>query len=426
VSRDAAWWGDREAEANRRRLREFADKRDADVAKRRRDEELRRELVGHHRRAQWLREELSKSLREVVDASSEIGGSPREVCLSNRKTNLALSALTDTASISERWLAARGVGVDRVSVAFPLAARQADPTAWDSVRVSHGVQGRSERFEASVELSEGVRAYVGAQEIPDANPPWWGKVELNPSRVLDPEGWGLASVGDAIAVVDDVVGSLGELVRPRSGPEEWLVKRIDVARDFVGIEGSAIVVNGLGPIKRPWARRNLVHADPGRNGAQTLMVGSGAGVVRLYDKAAESRGKAPDGTLRWECEARARWLGRYASVRAWSELGPSGLQALVRDRWEWSAMGVGVSDDLSDVVERLEGSGLSPREQAGYLGWLVMRSAGRPWVPGSHHTEDKYRRVERESGISFARLVETAGVTRRLDFDRGELVREVA
>ena len=89
-------------------------------------------------------------------------------------------------------------------------------------------------------------------------------------------------------------------------------------------------------------------------------------------------------------------------------------------------MSAGVSDDLGEVVSRLEDLGLSEREQASYLGWLVRRGVGKPWQT-SNKTEGKYRRIERVSGVTFVRLqAGSEGVTRRLDFDSGELVREVA
>ena len=422
-----------EAETNRRRL-----------------DELRR----HDEARYWLgqaKEESGRTGRDLLygerfGRSTESGnrdttdrGVPR-VCLSNRKTNCSLNEDSrETAnnsqliSLDSRWLADRGVGIDRVSVSFPVEGFEADSGAWEVCEEVRGVDRADgvdvavkRRWRSSVAVSETSRAFVGLNDEPEAHHRYWGKVEFNPSRIVDPGGWGVSGCSVALELIPEVINQAASLMTAVPDDRQWLVKRVDLARDFEGVRDVSFVVRGLGPVRRPWARRNLVHADPGRHGAQTLMVGSGAGVVRLYDKCAESQGRAPEGVLRWECESRGRWVMRYGGARTVADVGPMELRKLVENRWEWSAMGVGVSDDLGDVVERLEGVGLSEREQASYLGWLVRRGVGKPWVAASA-TEAKYKRIERQSGVSFSRLVEgSAGVTRRLDFDRGELVREVA
>ena len=317
-------------------------------------ERRRREAVEKlryaHQTARWVREESGLPARgESLETVTESGradvtdGEPSEVCLSNRKTNCVLSTLPEPLqpiSLASRWLADRKVGIDRFSISFPLAGFERDEGAWEACEVVHGVDratGRrapvKRRWKASVPVSETSRAFIGVNDEPEASPRYWGKVEFNPSRVVDPEGWGVASPSLSFDLIRPVIEQAISLLEPDGDEDRWLVKRLDVARDFSGVDGVSSVIAGLGPVRRPWARRNLVHADPSRHGAQTLMVGSGAGVVRLYDKWAETEGRAPEGVVRRELEARARWVQRYGGVRTVADLGPVALRALVENRW---------------------------------------------------------------------------------------------
>jgi hypothetical protein len=90
-------------------------------------------------------------------------------------------------------------------------------------------------------------------------------------------------------------------------------------------------------------------------------------------------------------------------------------------------MGAEVAGDLSRLVERVRASGLTAREQANFLGWLVMQAAGQGWEPGSQHTLAKYRKTQRDLGIAAPTdLVTTGAVVRRLDWDSGREVQRVA
>jgi hypothetical protein len=157
------------------------------------------------------------------------------------------------------------------------------------------------------------------------------------------------------------------------------------------------------------------------------MVGSKAGVIRLYDKHAETSGVAPVGSLRWESECRAGWLSRYGGMKRLHDVNDEAAGRLAQNRWEWSQMGAEVAGDLSRLVGRVRATDLSEREQAGFLGWLVMQAAGDAWVPGSRSTLAKYRKVQRDLGVaSPTDLVTTGAVLRRLDWESGREVLRVA
>jgi hypothetical protein len=325
------------------------------------------------------------------------------------------------------------LGVDKVALSFPLRSFEPDPSAWSSRAESDpGTPAAALTLSGSVTLGEGddqVAAFVGVRQVPEhASCQWWGKVEFNPSRVVDPRGYGLAPVSQLRPAVHAVAKQLRALVEPEDhNTGSWSVKRLDVARDFGDVEQAPTMIRALAPIHRPWARRNLVHADPSRLGAQTLMVGSGAGVVRLYDKHAETSGVAPVGSVRWEAECRAGWLGSYGGMKRLQDVNEDAASRLARDRWEWSQMGAEVAGDLSRLVGRVRVSGLSVREQRAFLGWMVEQAAGGAWEPPSKATLAKWRKVQRDLGIvAPTDLVTTGAVVRRLDWDSGREVLRVA
>ncbi len=298
-----------------------------------------------------------------------------------------------------------------------------------------GRHGQSTTYGKTHRTTDGRQVFIGVQEMHDAHGKergevlTVGKVEMNPSKVHDPSSWQLAgveAVAPAIAFAAEVAH---EALDAEAPPDEWKVSRIDVARDFDGVANPSRLLRGLAPIHRPWAKRNLVHADPTKYGAQTLMVGSGAGVVRAYDKCAETGGKAPEGTLRWEAEARKGWSAQYGGIATVADINPTSALALAWNRWNWSAMGVTVSA-TSRVVEKVaRAEGLSEREKAQFIGWLFMAAADFHWEVGSKTTLAKYRRLQRELGVALSPDDldgEGEGLVSHLDFATGREIVTVA
>jgi hypothetical protein len=269
----------------------------------------------------------------------------------------------------------------------------------------------------------GASVFVGVSEIA-ALDQVRGKVELNPSRVVDPEGWGLSDAGELLEVLGEVVPKVREYVEPSACASDWAVRRVDVARDFEGVSEPGNKVRALAPVPRPWARRNLVHSDPARHGAQTLMVGSGAGVVRLYDKHAETGGRAPDGSLRWEAECRKDWAAEYGGLRVVADITEAGCRRLAENRWQWSGMGLEVGA-MSAVVRAVATSGLSRLDQNGLIAFLFRQSEG-DWAFMSSRSMVKYRRLQRLLGLSVVPGELSGSELSRLDWETGREVRRAA
>lgn len=344
-------------------------------------------------------------LRPGVDSVRVIAPTaPAAVSLSNRR---------ETALKSEDL----SLGVDRLSVSFPLDGFEQDPTAWSSMSVRNpGTDLENTTYGTMV---EGV--FVGVMQHPVQPGVWIGKMETNPARVLDPDGWhGLpaARLREAVGVMG---GRVSQLVQPAADIDESRVKRLDVCRDFA-TENPAAIVRGLGPVHRPWSRRNLVHFDPARSGAQTLMVGSASGIVRLYDKAAETNGRAPEGTLRWEVEARSQWLSTYGGIKKLSDITEDTVKALAEDRWRWSAMGQTVASQNEMVQRVMANPEISPTVKSGLIGYLTMQSMGCAYQKSSA-TVAKYRKLAKEMNLAWDPDPDGFEAA-RLDWERGIEINE--
>ena len=313
-------------------------------------------------------------------------------------------------------------GIDRLSVSFPVDDFDVNDSSWNQVtRRMAGTPAQATSYGASISMGEGLPSvYDGVSDVIAAGRPT-AKVEFNPARVHDPKGWGLAPVSSVRPALVDAVALALSLVTPAvPSVDEMKVRRLDVARDFE-TDHAEFYVRGLAPVHRPYARRNLVHFDPARKGAQTLMVGSGAGVVRLYDKFAENDGAAPEGVLRWEAECRKDWILNYGGIRYVSDINDETVTALAVNRWEWSAMGTEVGA-MQRVVEQAQRAGLSSRELCSYLGYVTLLANGSGRCV-SRNTAKKYRDLSRTLGVSIEELIpEAASFMGRLDWETGKEV----
>ncbi len=284
----------------------------------------------------------------------------------------------------------------------------------------------------SVRLEDGRQCFVGVQVLSDVGEDGretitTGKVEMNPSRVEDPSGIGLSDF-DAIApAVTFAHDQAVRLCEPVWEVEDWKLRRVDVAVDFLGVSDPGRLIAGLAPIFRPYAKRNYLHRDPSKSGAQTLTVGTGAGLVRLYDKHAESEGRALPGTVRYEVEARKGWCEQYAGVETLGELDAAALGRLAMNRWEWSGMGADVGTTSTVVEKVLAADDMTDRERATFLGWLLLQAAGVSAVTGSEALA-KFRRRQRLLGIALSDLEgePDSGFVTRLDYETGWAVTRVA
>jgi hypothetical protein len=315
--------------------------------------------------------------------------------------------------------------VDRVSISFPVDHFEPDRLRWDDVRQRPraGVEVRGTTVDV-----EGSTAFVGVAQVlmDDGSRPWFGKVEVNPSRVGDPDGVALCPAGEVRDRLRHVLEvATAELVSPAAQEDDYRVKRLDVARDFDGVRDVGGLLLGLASVHRPHSRRNDLYNDATRAGAQTLMVGSKAGVTRLYDKFAQSKGTAPEGTLRWETEARADWCRRNGQIETLGDVTERSVAQLAENRWRWSGMDAEVCTRNEVVARVMSAPKLTDRERTFFLGWLMQSAAGHEPVT-STATAAKYRRLSRDLGVALGPETFAGAVMGRLDWDEGTVVLRAA
>jgi hypothetical protein len=315
-----------------------------------------------------------------------------------------------------------GFGVDRLSLSFPLT-HAPRPDRFDTVTSRQVTDDDKLTLGVNVPLTWDVDSRVGRQVTSsvfvgaaEVGGKWWGKVESNPARFADPDGCSLLPLDDLYGAAEQMWDVATDyLPMAACELEETRCKRLDIARDFRDVRNPSGFVWGLLNVKRPHARRQYVYSDPSRRNAQTLWAGSGQGGVRLYDQHEAYADKgAPEGSLRWEVEARENWLAkalRSESVTL-GRMSTGRLVELAEQRWEWSGMGMTVTS-TSDVVTRVEGlvsAGGYPDPDTGewrtfsaakadrYLGMLLRESRGVN-RRSCKDTAAEYTRIKRTLGL---------------------------
>ncbi len=380
------------------------------------------------------------------------GGSPRDGDPGLPQGNLATVKVDGKSPSNRRDLPpsggvsnVQGLGIDRLSVSFRVDDYDPNPEHWNSYSVRHTpkvydewasyeqshprdgtFQGNAvESYGRNVEFANEVTAFVGvlAFSSDGRSKGAFGKIEFNPARFVDAAGFGLADVDETLRAFGLIVGGVDHLVVPVSGEDltSYRIKRIDVAKDFRFVSSPSALLRGLAAIPRLHARKNFIHADPTRGGAQTLTVGSKSGLVRLYDKFAETKGRVEPGTMRWEVEAREAWAKRIGGLRTIADLNLDNITQLASERWVWSSMGAEIVAHL-DVKAVASKLGIKESEASTFCGWVVDHGISSGWEP-SPTTGAKYRRYLRVLGIGFgleAFLSNASSI--RLDWDSATAV----
>jgi hypothetical protein len=215
-------------------------------------------------------------------------------------------------------------------------------------------------------------------------------------------------------------------------PSALTIKRLDIVRDFHGVDRMASILDGLAsfPRGRAWTVRR--YADAERGNAQTLRIGPRSSwSATLYDKLAEATGRHDGTQLRYELRARsaflksktARKLGRPQLTLGALDLGV--LQLLAADRF--SAVGYGQPVDGGHrLAQILRDAAVSDRVRRTLVGYLACRSLGID-TGMSSNTERKYRKLAEELGIAASSLGpgDVIDATARLDLLQGVQVLEV-
>lgn len=320
-------------------------------------------------------------------------------------------------------------GVDKVSVSFPVENVMADGD-WGTRTISGPADAPIIRRSDSVEIAPGVRAMVGVSDIP-AIGRQFAKVECNPSRLIDPDGWtasaGTSATRDAVARAIVQAHREGFFTPMVDHAGAVKLKRLDLARDFGGVTSPTQILGGLIGVHRNHSRQARVFYDPDKNGAQTLTVGGKRNQARAYDKEQES-GPEAAGFLRAEFLCRD-WLTRYSDMAHLDDMTDDKLDELGRDRFDWSGMGTTVASSVQGVIDAVARLDLSPTKERHLLGYLLQSGYGLP-TQMSRTTAAEYRRLAKQAGVAMAldglgQDEAEIGFTARLDLESGTEVLSV-
>lgn len=309
-------------------------------------------------------------------------------------------------------------GIDRLSVSFP--ARFAARDGWTTQ--TRKATGRGDQVSSSVQLEcEGSAVFVGVQEVAGEV---WGKVEGNPARMVDPDGFSLAPIDSIPTLARHMWDVATEMVAPSCTLPEARLKRLDVARDFLDVGNPSLYVRSLVGVRRPYAKRAYVFSNPSKGNAETLGVGSGSGMARLYDQhQAYGEKGAPEGSMRWELEARDRWLSKVDLERV-GDWNAEAVADITAERWTWSGCGLEVAA-VDAVIEKVRRAGLSEAKQQRLLGRLLLQAQGFP-VGGDRKTAAEYDRLIRDLGVVLPATETASTFVGRLDWASGTEVLRAA
>jgi len=244
-------------------------------------------------------------------------------------------------------------------------------------------------------------------------------VEFNPSRFVDPLGWGLCPIDRLHDVIAEALSMVMALVDPIGPADEVVIRRLDIARDFRDVLDVERIIRGLFEVKRTHCRQAGVFKDssdvPG-----SVSAGSRAGKVRTYDKCRQSRGQAPDGTVRSELEARSGWLKRYGGIYTLGNLTEANILRLFINRMSWFGLEREIIT-FQIAIQRIIDEDLDPRRFQGLIKYMFNRNAGGE-QKCSDRTAGKYEQFLRELGIALLLEEREPTMVSRLDLASGREV----
>jgi hypothetical protein len=311
-------------------------------------------------------------------------------------------------------------GIDRISVVVQADTIFDDFEGWKQFSTARTDEGEVFSSVGFLPLSEGHSVHVSARWSDSVLPSI--RLDWNPSRHFDPEGFSLASVAstaesasEVLSLLDDFAGGL------QTASETARVTRLDVAQDFDLGESVSPFLKSLAHAHRRYATLNHYFTDANSNKAQTFIAGNKSGLIRCYDKHAESE-VAPEGTVRVEVQSRRDWLKRFAEIRSLADVSESKVARLAHNRFEWSKCGVEVVSRkaLQDKISALP---LSASRRSTLYAFVVAQSLGEQ-LNLSANTTRLYRRLQVEHGLLVSADDEpTTPNSLRLDWSSGQVVR---
>lgn len=244
-------------------------------------------------------------------------------------------------------------------------------------------------------------------------------------------------LGQALEVARTVYDEAGDLVDWVDTFENMRVGRLDVDRDFEGVEHQGPLLSALSKVRAPYNPQTRYFPDPTKGGAVTLTRGPAARwLATLYSKEGEAahrarfaqphekaRAKADldaaRGRLRYELRLRPEALGK--NLRLVRDLNDDDLIRLRRGYFDRVGYGLEVTGMQRAAAVVMEHDEWRVNTRLALLGWLLVESQGLP-VEVHRNNAAKYRRRCEEVGVTAADLLDMASTSVRLDFDSARMV----
>lgn len=182
--------------------------------------------------------------------------------------------------------------LDTVGIALPVA--DFDRVGCTHQIVAEGTEAESHRYRRPLAGGGFIGTGVGQMAWLEASLPKRADPDGDNSVALDLE--------PAMDVLRDLVAEALQFIdlEPGTVIDDGKVVRLDLVRDFFGVDRQTELLDGLASVVQPGRAKVRRFADPSANRAETVRVGPRAWGCTLYDKHTETGGKAPAGQVRFE------------------------------------------------------------------------------------------------------------------------------
>lgn len=239
-------------------------------------------------------------------------------------------------------------------------------------------------------------------------------LEFSAPKVLGGDNVEPASIGQLEQAVSPALAEAGEFVELDA--DELRVNRLDIARDFDGVDELGVLLLGLSGVPVAGAKSRNVYRAPELGHAQTLFVRNGGGGARLYDKSEEA-GLAVPGRLRFEAQERRDAL-RAQGVERLADLTDDQLLATARARMRWAGMDRSVSSGAAAAARILDAD-LTDGQRLQALGGLYAAQLGQWDAIGNRDRRGRVRRWLTAADAHTCCEAEGQAFTMRLDLVEG-------
>lgn len=275
--------------------------------------------------------------------------------------------------------AEESIGVDMVKLNLPLLVPRHEE-GLDAVGDGGSLMPHADSLDArgfSFEIA-GMRVLVWTYM---SDGMLMASVRFNPARhALNPRVWGGCPINMLPVLIEQVWWEMQEYLCPAVALAEAECTRLDINRDFIltGAERTAILLAASRvPVPRA-TRRTLWMSSKGTPESLYAFTKSQGG-VRGYDHHGHHH-TSPPGTFRVEAQIHQRRLNK-AGISTVSDLGPSTIGDLFRERFEWSGFGTPVVYRHARI-ERIwnlaqdPGQPLTPLQAQRLIGVEALQQAG--------------------------------------------------